>query len=499
MATILIFTSELTPLPGIPTGGRGVRINALSHGLRQHGHTVRISFQQSNIDFLQQHNNISPHAEWLDLAHDNANHNEVIASVKPDCILFSPWTIALAFTPDTANRDIPIVFDLPASLTLENVFEQREADFLFIQKKLATLHLGDLFLVSNPRQKAYLYPFLMLAGVDLQRDPVALCPLSSAGEPPRHREYPSPPELFFGSVLWRWLDYGDSLNTIADYCHRHNGRLRVCAGDFVYRNSDRRLAGLAGQPTVTISGLVSHENFHEHLLTASAAVELYLPNPERELASTTRTVEYLHHGLPVIYSEGMYYSDLIHRYDAGWVIDPADSEQLTAVLDEIFASPAICARKGANAQRLATECFDPVAATAALARFCANPVKLRNKTDHISRMSRSLLRGIDNNRSQRERFLNTVAELNRQATELNQQATELNRQLTDRRHEISLLNHQLADCRHDLERKQGQFSALSTEYSALMADVARIKNRFVFRLLLAGKKILNAFAGLLRG
>jgi len=60
-----------------------------------------------------------------------------------------------------------------------------------------------------------------------------------------------------------------------------------------------------------------------------------MEQPERELF-TTRTVEYLWCGLPVIYNNYAEITDYIREYNAGWIVDPQDREAIATVLNEIF-------------------------------------------------------------------------------------------------------------------------------------------------------------------
>ncbi|MDP8911937.1 MAG: glycosyltransferase, partial [Actinomycetota bacterium] len=66
-------------------------------------------------------------------------------------------------------------------------------------------------------------------------------------------------------------------------------------------------------------------------------------------------VEYLWCGLPVIYNDYSELSELIAEYDAGWTLEPDDSEAIRRVLAEIFDDRAVVSRKSDNAQRLARE------------------------------------------------------------------------------------------------------------------------------------------------
>ncbi len=87
------------------------------------------------------------------------------------------------------------------------------------------------------------------------------------------------------------------------------------------------------------------------------ALEAMLYNLERELAFTTRTIEYLWCGLPVLYNDYGEVAEHIREYDAGWTVDPESDEQLAAALEEVFSDAAAVRRKGANAQRLVRDRF----------------------------------------------------------------------------------------------------------------------------------------------
>jgi len=98
-----------------------------------------------------------------------------------------------------------------------------------------------------------------------------------------------------------------------------------------------------------------HENLIAKYTTAHVAIDVMERNPERELAFTTRTVEYLWCGLPVIYNNYAEITDYIREYNAGWIVDPQDREAIATVLNEIFEHPEQVAERSQNAQRLVRE------------------------------------------------------------------------------------------------------------------------------------------------
>ncbi|MGH2523627.1 MAG: glycosyltransferase, partial [Anaerolineales bacterium] len=100
---------------------------------------------------------------------------------------------------------------------------------------------------------------------------------------------------------------------------------------------------------------VPHDELIARYTRARLAIDVMRRNPERELAFTTRTVEYLWCGLPVIYHDYAELSDYIRQYNAGWIVNPEDRAALAATFDEILQDPEQIAERGRNAQRLVRE------------------------------------------------------------------------------------------------------------------------------------------------
>src|SRR6185436_10315413 len=130
---------------------------------------------------------------------------------------------------------------------------------------------------------------------------------------------------------------------------------------------------LAASPCVERPGLVAHAEMLEAYLSATAAFDLMAPNPEREMAFTTRTVEYLWCGLPVIYNNYAELAEYISAYDAGWTVDPCDRDAIRDAVEEAIDRPELVAARGRNARRLIRERLNWTTAIAPLDRFCRDP------------------------------------------------------------------------------------------------------------------------------
>jgi hypothetical protein len=126
---------------------------------------------------------------------------------------------------------------------------------------------------------------------------------------------------------------------------------------------------------VTVHGLRPRDELLERYRHAHVALDLMRRNNERDLAFTTRTVEYLWCGLPVVYGDYGELAPLIRDYEAGWIVSPTDGDALAAVLRQLVGDPGEVKRRSANAQRLARERLNWERTIDPLDEFCRDPVR----------------------------------------------------------------------------------------------------------------------------
>jgi hypothetical protein len=119
----------------------------------------------------------------------------------------------------------------------------------------------------------------------------------------------------------------------------------------------------------------AHPEWVEALKTATVAIDVWEPNPERTLAATTRTIEFLWAGLPVITVEGAAWSEELLATGAGWTIPagPEGAEALHALLRDLHADPARIAAASKAATALVRGRHAPAKAAEQLTAFIADP------------------------------------------------------------------------------------------------------------------------------
>ncbi len=352
---VLVVSPDVLPYPGLPTVGSALRAWGLGQGLRTRGHDVVFSMPRAAVDRYRS----LVTAEVADKAWGPFGIREVVERVQPDVVLLCGWAIVGHLTDQDASNRVPVIVDQHGPHMLERRFSSFGNTQSNSRAKTDALVQADYFTCAGRKQLAYFGEWLAKA----QWCPAeastraAAVPFSLSPELPTHQ----PPDgitFVFGGVFLPWQDPTAALVEIAARLSQEGrGRLKIFGGKHPFYEVDpgpivEVLEVLEANPRVTISEPISHGALLEEYSQAHVAIDLMRRNPERELAFTSRTVEYLWCGLPVIYNDYAELADYIRRYEAGWTVDPDDPEALAEVLTQIFESPELVAERGRNAQEL---------------------------------------------------------------------------------------------------------------------------------------------------
>ncbi|MDP8256723.1 MAG: glycosyltransferase, partial [Candidatus Alcyoniella australis] len=385
---VLIVTGEMLPLPGKAVCGGGLRVFSLGQGLKTFGHRVTYSLPSELVngdgdlpDSIKKY------------AHTPESLNRLIVDLGPDVVLFEQWGLATYLD----DVKVPVVIDLHGSLALENSFKGQGNFTTDALSKIQTLQKADLLICPGKMQQTYFLSWFMLAGAEPREAQVLVVPLGMDPKLPKRRRRPKDAgaSFVYGGINWPWIDPDPGLDLLAASVARSKGaRLELFVGEApvdydhpLYRNNRGIFTDvgekLAHRKNVQLQGLVSHDELIEAYLGADVAYDLFQPNNERRLAVTTRTVEYLWCGLPVIYGDYAELSAPIREYDAGWVIPPDDEAAIKETIKLIVADPDAVRAKGENARRLVRERYTWDRTVAPLARWVDKPVRRKERSSVI--------------------------------------------------------------------------------------------------------------------
>jgi glycosyltransferase involved in cell wall biosynthesis len=351
MSRVLIISSDILPLPGWPTTGAGLRAWGIGQGLLTRGHDVSFSMPAAALQ------DRSADTATRALAWTLGTLLDVIARSQAEVVVACNWPIAA----NIHRCPVPLVLDQHGPHLLERQYQAafRGFDENARAKRLA-LSKADYFSCAGDLQRLYFLPWLMEAGFPLDGGRICSMPVSLSPDLPEH-EFADEITLVYGGVFLPWQDPRAGLQEVlAQLQRRDRGCLKFFGGKHPVYPVDTGLfeelrTQLAQHPRVQVQPMVAHDELIETYRHAHVAVDLMVRNPERELAFTTRTVEYLWCGLPVLYNDYAELSRYIRDYRAGWAINPNDHAALHAAVNEIFEQPDRVREYSRNAQRLVRE------------------------------------------------------------------------------------------------------------------------------------------------
>lgn len=389
MSKVLVFASDILPLEGLPTSGGGLRSWQLIQGLLSHG--LDVDFRMPAERFLIRNFSEVVAKKYASIMWTPADQERIIAESKPDVILFvNPEQNNLVRHPG-----IPIVTDLHGPRILETTYndhpDSQRVRAVFISKKLAKLAEADFITCAGWRQRFYFLAFLLATGREESEIDIAYIPISLSPELPAVEKDVAARRLVYAGGFYPWQRATNPLNALEEVLREDKtGWLDIYGGSHKVSKQDEInfascMERLQQNERVLFHGYQPRSVLLEAFSQSLAAFEVMEKNYERELAFTTRTVEFLWAGLPVIYNNYAELSEHIREYDAGWCVDASDKESVQAAVRDVLANPQKAVEKGANAQRLVRERFTWDKTIEPLARFCANP-KLKSRPKNYFRL-----------------------------------------------------------------------------------------------------------------
>lgn len=377
---VLVFATDVTPIPGLPTSGTALRTHGIIQGLKAHGFEVTTAVPSHALAGLLKNCDrsklsVAAESELRSLRENSfhgSNQGEILSRVKPDVVIGGHWAcFQLPLKPSQR-----LVLDLPGPYLLERHFMGLKDHDPSVRGKLSALASADNFIVSGPSQRFYFLSFLRRLGLTGLEDRIVniTMPLDPTPPEPRPNRLSGAvstldhyPRFIFAGLFLPWQNPRAALEIATNQIlERQRGSLSIVGGEHPHYgvNSDRhqRLmadlrAKAAGNPMVKFHPLLPFDQFVAELGNCDVALDLMEHNLERQLAVTIRSTTYLWAGLPVIYNDYADLSKLIQRYDAGWCISPGDQQALLEVIEEIYNDPEKVARKSSNAARLARREF----------------------------------------------------------------------------------------------------------------------------------------------
>ncbi|MGA3085868.1 MAG: glycosyltransferase family 4 protein [Thermodesulfobacteriota bacterium] len=391
MNKVLVFCSDVLPLKGMATSGGGLRSWQIIQGLQAQALDVAYSMPKDCYLSRTFREHIPPEARqrlW-----DHWNQEQIIETEKPDVIVLAK----AALKHWEKKYDIPLAIDFhgPDVMEAEQMVKRTEPAARFMVRrnralaKLKTISEADFFTCAGQRQRYYFMAFLLMAGVALDDAEVHYMPVAMSADLPPHEADLEHRSIIFAGGFYPWINPMPALLDLAQCLTKiDNYHLEIFGGSHETNAEEKRefdafKAKMERNTKVTFHGTIPRDQLLAWYRKASVAFEVIPRNPERELAFTTRTVEFMWAGLPVIYNNYAELSDLIRQYQAGWLVAPGNTAELQEVVRLIAEDKDAVRLASENAQRLVRENLTYEKVITPLANFCQNP-RRRERSDNCN-------------------------------------------------------------------------------------------------------------------
>lgn len=393
---VVLFSNDVMPFGNLPTSGGGLRCWQIYQGLKCHGIDVVASMPGFTY-LINKHKSDVPQ-EQRELLWFWDTQEKILNEQKPDAVIYaSNWDhYALSKKPD-----VPLIIDLHGSRLIETTMWGHPIDK---NRKLEILSLADCLLTAGTWQRNYFYGWLTQAGrVPKEEHFIKYIPISLSPDKFKRDDIKVTsdqfPHFVSGGGWFPWQNQSKAIFSICkEVSKREKGQVDIFGTphdnaqtptkeEVEIRKVYEAIKDLSSQTKrIKVNGYVGREDLLKIYSKASVAVEAMSYNLERELAFTTRTIEYLWCGLPVIYNNYNEVGKNISEYDAGWTINPESQDDINQVIDEIYSDPQIVQRKSINARKLVEDRFSWDKTILPLVEFIKKPQILKKSfpaTGHI--------------------------------------------------------------------------------------------------------------------
>lgn len=376
---VYIVSNDVVPDMGTTVSAPGLRSRGLAAGLRHHGFQVTEIVPEGHVYDRWQGEVPPPRPPGVVMLAGGELAGFLTRRAPAVVIIINSNQVASV--PDIDG--LALVVDLFAPRILEVACQSdrypRAEIAAMRNRDILAMTRGESFIVNGPKK----LPFYLAWLLQTDRDPLSVrmdvVPMPMAGNfaevsgetPGRTGCRPAGPvRVVSAGYLQGWSRPGPWYQVVSEVVARHEAEFHVA----VVPRSDNG-DGLDGStddlshfdhPRVITHGGMLYDDYRRFMRSKDLAVDLFAYTLERPYAMVTRTVGAIASGLPVIHVPWTETGAYIEEYDAGWLVDPSDTNRLEQVLTEALADHDLRRRKAMNARRLWREVFDPVVATGPL-------------------------------------------------------------------------------------------------------------------------------------
>jgi hypothetical protein len=367
---IAVLANDVIPGMGLPVAAPGLRAWGLALGLRAHGHDVHVLIDRrvAGIGWGNRASTVPPGAPRGASLVAPADVTRYVRTHDIEALVVTNSN-HVGTLGDLGRCHLVFDFFAPKMLELgEHADTEERAQQLAAleARKLAALGRSDLVIVNGAKKLDYVASWTARAGkpevptvvVNPPVPPVEPAPLDDGRV-----------HAIVSGYIQPWSRPGAWLDGIRPYLRDGSIVLHLMLsphwGQGERAELPEELRQLQRSEVAVTHRVRDFADFRAFISRCHLSIDVFERNPERELAMVTRTITTLSCGVPAVHVPFTEVSDLMRRYDAGWLVEPDDVEAMEHAFGAAL-DPATLAKARAGARSLAREVLEPAAATQAM-------------------------------------------------------------------------------------------------------------------------------------
>ncbi|QYR21219.1 glycosyltransferase [Paenibacillus sp. sptzw28] len=275
----------------------------------------------------------------------------------------------------------PLVVDLYDPFILENL-ELRgnglvdstlyQIDIDILKEQIVC---GDYYICSNDRQVDFWLGCIAILGKinpktyrhsHNSKEIIGVVPMGIPSEEPEktndvRRQYGVKENDFlaiWAGGVWEWLDIETLLQAFVILKHRHPYIKLLVMG----AKEDEKITAFCKDHqlldnNVILSEWVPYENRQNYLLSSNVGVITHFDNFETRYSYRTRVLDYIWCNIPVITTEGDYFSQVITKNNIGKVVKFKDAKHIADSLIDLYQNPGLSVTMRENIKNMKSEFY----------------------------------------------------------------------------------------------------------------------------------------------
>ncbi|MBT5717360.1 MAG: hypothetical protein HOI70_10645, partial [Opitutae bacterium] len=357
----LVYCSDIIPTEENSTSGGGLRSLQIMDLLRQ---------MKIKVHYLTPEASVTPKErrgfKYLG-SYNQKNQGRPLASDKFDMIWWcNPGTVDPKICKDNSQALRCVDFHGPTNLETVHITGEtvKEAS----NRILCNLKNIDVRTFVSETQRSYWMGFLSSIGYDPDHDFGTVVNLAMPFSTRRYKATKKVRFVFVGG--WHpWLIDENMLIEVANIiAAENNAELHFIGGEHAFcKGRFKELAiRMESMSCVTMHGFLSHEEYLAFMKDSACALDIFNRSYERYISISTRTVEFISQGIPMLHPSWTELAPIIKKTQCGWTF--SEIKGLGDQIRNITRNPSLLEDASKQSQLTLCQYFNPETAKVSISK-----------------------------------------------------------------------------------------------------------------------------------